>query len=83
MSEISDIYLYNDKSIMQQIGKFVKRQRVKKGLTQQEKQLKKLLRRENLLKEESQLRKQKNSVGYYNRRKTIRRYIKKEKMKKK
>ncbi len=36
MSEISDIYLYNDKSIMQQIGKFVKRQRVKKGLTQQE-----------------------------------------------
>ena len=62
MSEISDIYLYNDKSIMQQIGKFVKRQRVKKGLTQQEKQLKKLLRRENLLKEESQLRKQKKAI---------------------
>jgi transcriptional regulator with XRE-family HTH domain len=36
MSENSDIYLYSDKSIMQQIGKFVKQQRISKSLTQQE-----------------------------------------------
>lgn len=36
MSENSDIYLYSDKGIMQQIGKFVKQQRISKAMTQQE-----------------------------------------------
>lgn len=36
MSENSDIYLYSDRSIMRQIGLFVKQQRIGKALTQQE-----------------------------------------------
>lgn len=36
MSENSDIYLYSDKSLMEQIGRYVKQQRIQKGLTQTE-----------------------------------------------
>lgn len=36
MSENSDIYLYSDASLMQQIGRYVKQQRIQKGLTQTE-----------------------------------------------